>query len=102
MSGNDRRRKAKGGSMALDTLHIVIGIAVVVMAVVSFINPEEYMFLFPVIFFLAAILNVVTGRYRVSRAVRNKRQKAAGILQILFGLALVILTVISAISIWWR
>ena len=42
--------------MALDTLHIVIGAAVVVMAVISFINPEEYMFFFPVIFLLAAII----------------------------------------------
>lgn len=31
--------------------HIIIGIAVVVMSVISFLDPEEYMFLFPVIFF---------------------------------------------------
>jgi len=88
--------------MALDTLHIVIGIAVVIMAVISFINPEEYMFFFPVIFFLAAVLNVVTGKYKAGRAVRNKRQKAAGIFQMVLGLALALLAVVSAVSIWWR
>ena len=51
MPGKERRRRVRGESMALDTLHIVIGAAVVVMAVISFINPEEYMFFFPVIFF---------------------------------------------------
>jgi len=88
--------------MALDGLHIVIGVAVVVMAAVSFINPEEYMFFFPVIFFLAAVLNLVTGKYKAGRAGRNKKQKAAGILQMFFGLALTALAVISAVSIWWR
>ena len=32
--------------MALDAMHIIIGIAVVVMSVISFLDPEEYMFLF--------------------------------------------------------
>ena len=47
--------------MALDAMHIIIGIAVVVMAVISFLDTERYMFLFPAIFFLAAVLNLVTG-----------------------------------------
>lgn len=102
MSGNERRRKVRGESMALDTLHIVIGIAVVAMAAVSFVNPEEYMFFFPVIFFLAAVLNLVTGRYRAKRSIRNRRQKVSAILQMGFGAALVVLAVVSAISIWWR
>lgn len=102
MSGNERRRKVRGESMALDTLHIIIGIAVVIMAVISFVNPEEYMFFFPVIFFLAAVLNLVTGRYRYRKSIRNRRQKAAAVVQMLFGAALVVLAVISAVSIWRR
>lgn len=39
--------------MALDAMHIIIGIAVVVMSVISFLDTERYMFLFPVILFLA-------------------------------------------------
>ena len=49
--------------MALDAMHIIIGIAVVVMSVISFLDTERYMFLFPVIFFLAAGLNLATGKY---------------------------------------
>ena len=102
MSGSERRRRLRGESVALDTLHIIIGIAVVVMAVISFINPEEYMFFFPVIFLLAAILNLVTGKYRYKRSGRSHRQKASAVLQMVFGGCLVILAVISAVSIWWR
>ena len=97
MPGKERRRRVRGESMALDTLHIVIGAAVVVMAVISFINPEEYMFFFPVIFLLAAILNLVTGKYRYKR-----RVKISSALQMAFGGALAVLAVISAVSIWWR
>ena len=88
--------------MALDTLHIIIGIMVVVMASVSFINPAEYMAFFPVIFLLAAVLNLATGRYKLKRSKRDQKQKIAALIQIGFGCALVILAVISAISIWWR
>lgn len=102
MSVNERRRKVRGESMALDTLHIIIGIAVVVMAAISFINPEEYMFLFPVIFLMAAVLNLVTGRYRYRRSHRDRKKKAAAVVQMLFGMALAVLAVVSAVSIWWR
>ena len=102
MAGNERRRKVRGESMALDTMHIVIGIAVVIMAFLSFINPEEYMIFFPVIFFLAAVLNLATGRYRMKRSKRNQKQKLSAVLQMAFGGALLVLTVISAVSIWWR
>lgn len=102
MSGNERRRKVRGESMALDTLHIVIGIAVVVMAAISFVNPEEYMFFFPVIFFLAAVLNLVTGKYRLKHSARNHKKEAAAILQMIFGIVLLALAAVSAASIWWK
>ena len=53
MAENNKRRKVRSESMALDAMHIIIGIAVVVMAVISFLDTERYMFLFPAIFFLA-------------------------------------------------
>ena len=59
--------------MALDAMHIIIGIAVVVMSVISFLDTERYMFLFPVIFFLAAVLNLATGKYWLSRTKRERR-----------------------------
>ena len=47
MAENNKRRKVRSESMALDAMHIIIGIAVVVMAVISFLDTERYMFLFP-------------------------------------------------------
>ena len=77
--------------MALDAMHIIIGIAVVVMSVISFLDPEEYMFLFPVIFFLAAVLNLATGKYWLSRTKRERRRRTAAVFQMAFGTVLLII-----------
>ena len=42
MAENNKRRKVRSESMALDAMHIIIGIAVVVMAVISFLDTEVY------------------------------------------------------------
>ena len=38
MAENNKRRKVRSESMALDAMHIIIGIAVVVMSVISFLD----------------------------------------------------------------
>ena len=40
MAENNKRRKVRSESMALDAMHIIIGIAVVVMSVISFLDTE--------------------------------------------------------------
>ena len=99
MAENNKRRKVRSESMALDAMHIIIGIAVVVMAVISFLDTERYMFLFPAIFFLAAVL---TGKYWLSRTKRERRRRTAAVFQMVFGTTLLIFTFLSAMSIWWR
>ena len=97
MAENNKRRKVRSESMALDAMHIIIGIAVVVMAVISFLDTERYMFLFPAIF-----LNLVTGKYWLSRTKRERRRRTAAVFQMVFGTTLLIFTFLSAMSIWWR
>ena len=95
-----RRRSPRNTTLILDWLHIVIGVCVVVMAVIAFINPENNMILFPFIFFLAAVLNIVNGVYRYRQSGRDKKKKflSAGLL--LASVFLLAVTVISANSIW--
>ena len=99
MAENNKRRKVRSESMALDAMHIIIGIAVVVMSVISFLDTERYMFLFPVIF-LAAVLNLATGKYWLSRTKRERRRRTAAVFQMGFGTVLLIFTILSAVSIW--
>lgn len=97
----ERGRSLRNASMIVDVLHIVVGILIVTLAVISFLNPEDHMFLFPVIFFLAGMLNLVNGIYKIRLSGREKKKKAAGIAVLMFGFLLIALTVISAVSIWW-
>ncbi|MBQ9421057.1 MAG: hypothetical protein IJU30_04815 [Lachnospiraceae bacterium] len=89
----------KLGTM-LDTAHIVIGVLVVIMAVFTVLDPMKYKFLFPVIFFLAAALTLITSWFMFTAYKRNSKKKIAGIIYLIVGLLLLGLFVISAISIW--
>ena len=52
--------------------------------------------------FLAAVLNLVTGKYWLSRTKRERRRRTAAVFQMVFGTTLLIFTFLSAMSIWWR
>ena len=57
MNLQEKRKKSANIAFALDMLHIVVGILIVIFAVLAFLNPDENRILFPVIFLLAAVLN---------------------------------------------
>ena len=98
---NERNvHSARNVGFFLDLLHIVVGIVIVVLAVLSFLRPDDGLVLFPIIFMLAALLNLVNGWVRIRQSGRDKKRLAAGIGILLFGICLVLLSVISALSIW--
>lgn len=94
------KRTSRNTGFVLDLIHIAIGLVIVVMAVISFLNPDNHLVLFPVIFFLACVLNGIDGYMKLARAGRDKKKKAGGAVLLLFALALAALAVISAISLW--
>lgn len=100
MYGWERSRGLKNTALWMDWIHIVIGTLIVLMAIIAFLNPESNMMLFPVIFMLAAALNLLNGVYRCRRAGREKKKIAAGMGQIAVGSCLAVVTLISAVSIW--
>ena len=95
-----RGRNGRSLEVFLDLLHIVVGIVIVLLAVVSFLNPENNLVLFPVIFMLAAILNLVNGWVKIRQGGRDKKKQAQGVGLILFGSCLLALSVVGALSIW--
>lgn len=97
-----RRNSPRNVSLILDWLHIITGLLVVIMAVIVFINPENNMILFPIIFFLAAMLNLVNGIYRYQQSGRDKRKKASAMGLITVAVFLLAVMTVSAISIWRR
>ncbi len=98
--GQGRRKSPRNTTLILDWLHIIIGVLVVAMAVIAFIDPENNMILFPVIFFLTAVLNTVNGVYRYRQSGRDKKKKALAIGLLTIAVFLLAMTVISGFSIW--
>lgn len=95
-----RGRGERHAGVFLDVVHLILGIAIVILAVLSFINPEGNHMLFPLVFLLAALLNAVNGIFELKTRGRDKKKFGAGILQMLLAAALAVLGVLSAISIW--
>ncbi|MDR1764982.1 MAG: hypothetical protein LBR77_02560 [Lachnospiraceae bacterium] len=93
-SWRDERRNA----LIMDLVHIIIALAVVVMGVVSFIYQERFLFLFPAVFFLAAVLHGIHGIMRFRAGKKEKRHIALGVLCILVTLLLLGMSAVSAIS----
>ena len=69
------RKKAgpRNGAMVLDVLHVALGLMIVVLGILTFLNPEDHMFFFPVIFFLGAVLNLADGIWSRKMAARGKK-----------------------------
>lgn len=100
MNLRGRRKSPRNTTLLLDWLHIIIGVLVVVMAVIAFINPENNRILFPIIFFLAAVLNSVNGIYRCRQSGRDKSKKLLALGLLAVALFLFVVSVVSAISVW--
>lgn len=98
--GQDRKKGRHNASAVMDAVHIVIGSLIVLLAVITFLNPDGNQVLLPVIFALAAALNVVNGFHKFRISGRSARRKAVAAAQLLLALFLIVVATVSAISIW--
>ena len=99
MHGQSRRGERRSG-IFLDMAHLILGIAIVILAVLSFINPEGNIMLFPLVFLLAALLNAISGVFELKTCGRDKKGFRMGIFLLLLAAGLGLLGVLSVVSIW--
>ena len=90
------RRNPRRSAFVMDMFHLVLGVVIVVLAVMAFLSPDEHHAFFPLIFFLSAILSIVSGFWGLMNAGRNSRKKLTAAWSLLFGLAVLVVGVISA------
>lgn len=97
---NHKNKNPRRFSIFVDVFHIVVCIGIVVLAVLLFLNPEENKIFFPIVFFLAMLLNAVTA---VAKWKTDSLRGGRVFSVIFFGIvaaALFILTIVSAMSVW--
>ena len=100
MYGQEKRKGRRNAALVMDAVHIVIGILIVILAVITFLNPEGNQIMLPVIFELAAVLDIVSGIHKFRVSGRSAGKKAGAAAQLLLAALLIAVTVVSAISIW--
>ena len=98
MNLQEKRKKSANIAFALDMLHIVVGILIVIFAV---LDPDENRILFPVIFLLAAVLNFANGYDRYRRGRGRKHLRTGGMILMAVGAGLFLLCIVSTLTIWW-
>ncbi len=83
--------------LCIDVLNVVLGIAVVVMAILTFINTRNNMWMFPFIFLMGGAMNCLTG----VKFLLNDR-KIGGIVMEIVALVLFVICYASYIAIGGR
>ena len=96
-----RGRKELRAGVFLDVAHLILGIAIVIFAVLSIINPEGNEMLFPLVFLLAALLNGINGVFELKICGRDKKRFRMGAFQMVLCAGLGLLDVLSALSLWF-
>jgi hypothetical protein len=100
MQGHKGRSDRHSG-VILDVAHLILGAAIVILAVLSFINPEGNLMLFPLVFLLSAVLNAVNGIFRLKTRGRDKKKFRGALFQLILAAALGFLGILSAVSLWF-
>ncbi len=100
MYGQGKGRNPRNTAIMMDWVHIIIGVLIVALAVIIFLNPEENQMFFPAVFLLAAVLNIFNGVHKYRRSGRDKKKKVFSVFQFLLALLLLAVMAVSAVSIW--
>src|SRR5574344_2192114 len=90
-----RRRIGKQVGVIIDTINAVLATAIIGVAIAIAFNMDSNAFLFPVLFGLAALMNIVMGikYYKRKELLRTITLLTAGIL-------LIIITIVAYLTTW--
>lgn len=87
-----------------DLAHVVLCVGIVAFAVLIFLNPSQYQRLFPLVFFLASLMQFLHGTPKITAYRRshgsNGMLLAAGVGICVLGVLLAGLAFVSAVTIW--
>lgn len=95
------QRKNRASRLKRETADIAAGLGIVIFSILVFINPDRYRLLFPVIFLMAAGLNLANGMDRLSADGRKTKKRRTGTMFLGLAAALFLMALFSAASILW-
>lgn len=96
---SDSGKNLRDKIFMLDMIHIAIGILIIVLAIIAFLDPNNKLALFPIIFAMAGILEVMKVYKGFKILKRNDKRRRYIILNVLLSILLFLVAIISIISI---
>lgn len=91
---------ARGDYFTQMLITIILGVILVVMAVMAFLNPTENMVLFPLIFFVAAAMRFCNAIYSLINAEHEKKWRSGGMRDMILGILILLLGIVAAVAVW--
>ena len=88
------KKSSKVIRIIIDILNVILGIVAIVLAVITFINTSANAWMFPLIFLMGALMNLLTG----IKHIMNER-KAQGIVLLVAAVVLTALTYASYVAV---
>lgn len=89
------QKKHTRNNLIIEIINVILGIAIITLAILTFLNTTEYAFLFPVIFLLGAIMNGATATKDFLGSNRGMGI-VASIVTVLF----FVIFIVSAVVVW--
>lgn len=99
---NRTKRNAHAKQLVFDTLAALCGLAIIILGIFVFMDPRERSYLFPVIFLLAAVFQIIAALPGLTAGYGkdNNRRRWNGVALCFFAILLIAIAVISAICLW--
>ena len=99
---NRTKKNPYAKQMIFELLSAVVGLAVIAMGVISFLDPEENAWMFPVVFLLASVFQCLIGVLRMLGGYGRKsgRKKVLGVGLFFLAGILLMIGVVSALCLW--
>lgn len=96
---NSRKLNIRMLERFLDMFYVICCVLIIGLAVFLCMKPVDHAYCYPIIFGLAAVLNLLSAYSKLNRNSPNHGHSTRGVFYLLCGISLVILTFASLISV---
>lgn len=81
-----------------ENLHLLMAVAVIVLVGFAFFKSDQYEILFPIVFFVAAVMNFFNGMSKLAVNEKHKRSVKGAVFWFLCTIAFLVLAVVGIVS----
>lgn len=97
----EKKKQTRNTVLLFDLAYITMGVVIILLAVLAFLNPEENRILFPLIFFVSTVMYGMQSRNLYVKCKKEKKNKLGVFALLCVAVALFLVGMVSAWSLWF-